>query len=172
MSQEDDPLISIITVNWNGKKYLAQLFSSLEKLNYPHNRLQVIMIDNASTDGSVAYVKKKFPYVEIGVLKENRGYAEGNNEGFRRARGNYIALINNDCIADPDWLIEMLSIFRKSSVDARIGAVGPKVVFYWPYIPVQFLSGSINNNPQKRPGRNTRRLGIKIQENNTKSDCS
>ena len=165
MSQEDDPLISIITVNWNGKKYLADLFQSLSSLNYPSHRLQVIMVDNASTDGSAAYVRKRFPHVEIAALQENRGYAGGNNEGLRRARGRYIALINNDCTVDPDWLAEMLSIFRRSSDDAMIGAVGPKVVFYWPYLSVQLLSSSISSGAAGRSGkRNNRRLGIKVQE--------
>ena len=83
MSQEDDPLISIITVNWNGKKYLADLFPSLEKLNYPSSKLQIIMVDNASTDGSVNYVKKNFHYVEIAAFKENSGYAGGNNTNYK-----------------------------------------------------------------------------------------
>lgn len=165
MPQEDDPLISIITVNWNGREYLSDLFTSLKNLNYPKGSLQVIMVDNASTDGSAAYVRKKFPFVEVLQLKENMGYAGGNNEGFKYARGRYIALINNDCIADPDWLLEMLSIFRKSSDDARIGAVGPKVVFFWPYISLQLLSGSINS----RIGRKSRRLGVKVLEARVKN---
>ncbi|MCD4669471.1 MAG: glycosyltransferase family 2 protein [Actinomycetia bacterium] len=164
MSQEDDPLISIITVNWNGKKYLGDLFSSLASLNYPGDKLQIIMVDNNSIDGSIRFVEKKFPRVEIVLLKENMGYAGGNNEGLQRARGRYIALINNDCIADPDWLCEMLSIFRKSSNDAKIGAVGPKVVFYWPYIPLQMISGSRTTTRENRTGKDSRRLGVKISE--------
>ncbi len=172
MPQEDDPLISIITVNWNGKKYLPDLFNSLKDLNYPQEMLQIIMVDNASTDGSGAYVKRRFPYVEVVQLQENLGYAGGNNEGFKRARGKYIALINNDCIADPDWLCEMLSIFRKSSDDAKIGAVGPKVVFFWPYISVQLLSGSINSRAGIRGRSGARRLGVRILEARAKSSSS
>lgn len=164
MSQEDDPLISIITVNWNGKKYLEDLFSSLAGLNYPGDKLQIIMVDNNSTDGSIGFTEKRFPGVEIVPLKENTGYAGGNNEGLRRARGRYIALINNDCIVDPDWLCEMLSIFRKASVDAKIGAVGPKVVFYWQYIPVQMISGSQTSTRENRAGKDPRRLGVRISE--------
>ena len=164
MSQDDDPLISIITVNWNGKKYLDELFSSLAGLNYPAEKLQIIMVDNNSTDGSIAFVEKKFPNVEIIPLKENMGYAGGNNEGLRRARGKYIALINNDCIADPDWLCEMLSIFKNSSDDAKIGAVGSKVVFYWPYIPVQIISGSQSSTGKNRSRKDLRRLGVRISE--------
>ncbi len=164
MSQDDDPLISIVTVNWNGKKYLDELFSSLAGLNYPAEKLQIIMVDNNSTDGSTAFVEKKFPNVEIIPLEENLGYAGGNNEGLRRARGKYIALINNDCIADPDWLCEMLSIFKNSSDDAKIGAVGSKVVFYWSYIPVQIISGSQSSSGKNRSRKDLRRLGVRISE--------
>ncbi len=158
MPREDDPLISIITVNWNGKKYLDDLFYSIEKLDYPQDRLQVIMVDNCSDDGSVSFVEKKFPGVEVVKLGQNRGYAGGNNEGLKRAGGDYIALINNDCIVDPGWLREMLSIYKMSSEDSKIGAVGPKVVFYWPYLPLQIISGSRDS------GKDMRRLGVKITD--------
>ena len=131
-------------------------------LNYPRDKLQIIMVDNNSNDGSVSFVKKVFPGVEIITLRENMGYASGNNEGLRQARGRYIALINNDCMVDPEWLSEMLSIFRKSSDDARIGAVGPKVVFYWPYVPLQIISGSQNDTLKNGKQKDLRRLGVRI----------
>ena len=167
MVQDDDPLISILTVNWNGKRFLNGLFDSIFSLNYPIDRLQVIMVDNNSTDGSVKYVKKNFPGVEIAELDENRGYAGGNNEGFRRAKGKYIALVNNDCLVDPNWLKEMLAIFDKSTDDAKIGAVGPKVVFYWPYLPLQVISGSQNLMERDPEHRRARRLGVKISRAKT-----
>ena len=156
MAQDDDPLISILTVNWNGKRYLDDLFSSIFSLNYPMEKLQVLMVDNNSSDDSVKYVKEKFPAVEIVELDENRGYAGGNNEGFKRAKGKYIALINNDCVADPDWLGEMLDIFNRSTDEAKIGAVGPKVVFYWYYLPLQIISESQNLTVKDKGSRISR----------------
>ena len=164
MAQDDDPLISILTVNWNGKRYLGDLFNSIFSLNYPMEKLQVLMVDNNSSDDSVKYVKKKFPAVEIVELDENRGYAGGNNEGFKRAKGKYIALINNDCIADPGWLGEMLTIFDKSTDDARIGAVGPKVVFYWQYLPLRMISESQNLTEKDRGRGKPRRLGVRLSQ--------
>jgi len=164
LAQDDDPLISILTVNWNGKRYLDDLFSSIFSLNYPMEKLQVLMVDNNSSDDSVEYVKKKFPSVEIVELDENRGYAGGNNEGFKRAKGKYIALINNDCVADPGWLGEMLTIFNKSTDDAKIGAVGPKVVFYWHYLPLQIISESHNFTGNDRGNRKPRRLGVRFSQ--------
>ena len=77
MPQEDDPLISILTVNWNGKRYLDDLFDSIYSLNSPIEKIQVLMVDNNSDDGSVKYVKDRFPTVEIVELDENKGYAGG-----------------------------------------------------------------------------------------------
>ena len=180
MAQDDDPLISILTVNWNGKRYLDDLFNSIFSLNYPMEKLQVLMVDNNSSDDSVKYVKKKFPSVEIVELDENRGYAGGNNEGFKRAKGKYIALINNDCVADPGWLGEMLAIFNKSTGDAKIGAVGPKVVFYWQYLPLQIISESHNIAGKDKGNTKPRRLGVRLSQvkaypssmGNVKSDKS
>ena len=61
MVQDDDPLISIVTVNYNGKKFLGGLFNSIVNLDYPSEKIQTIMVDNGSSDGSVDFVKNEFP---------------------------------------------------------------------------------------------------------------
>ncbi|MEA2016407.1 MAG: glycosyltransferase family 2 protein [Actinomycetota bacterium] len=163
MSQDDDPLISIITVNFNGRPFLKNLFDSVASLSYPAEKIQMIMVDNNSTDGSVEFTRKEFPWVEVVTLGENRGYAGGNNEGFRHSKGRYITLINNDCIVERDWLAEMLSIFKQSTKDSKIGAVGSRVVFYYSYLPLQLIAGSIR---QKESGNNgkLKRLGAGISD--------
>jgi len=163
LTQDDDPLISIITVNFNGKKFLGNLFNSILDLNYSREKIQIIMVDNNSTDGSVKFVKKEFPQVEIIALKENKGYAGGNNEGFSRSKGKYIALINNDCVVEKDWLSEMLSIFRQSTDNSKIGVVGPKVVFYYHYLPLQLITNS-KNQKEMGDSRKSRRLGVQIYD--------
>ena len=161
MAQEDDPLISIITVNFNGRVFLKNLFDSILSVDYPSEKIQIIMVDNASTDGSVEFVRREFPQVEIIALDGNKGYSGGNNEGFKHSKGKYIVLVNNDCVVEKDWLREMLSIFGQSAGDSVIGAVGPKVVFYYPYLPLQLLAGS-KNQKEIRDKNKVRRLGIKI----------
>jgi len=163
LTQDDDPLISVITVNFNGRKFLNKLFSSILNLNYSPEKLQVIMVDNNSMDGSVRFVKKKFPQVEIISLKENKGYAGGNNEGFKHSKGRYIALINNDCVVDQNWLCEMISIFKQSADNSRIGAVGSKVVFYYQYLPLQMITSSKNGSGAYN-SKKSRRLGIKVYD--------
>lgn len=163
MVQDDDPLISIVTVNYNGRKFLSGLFNSILNLSYPSEKIQTIMVDNGSSDGSVGFVKNEFPMVEIVPLSNNYGYAGGNNEGIRKAKGSYVALVNNDCIVEEDWLSKMLHIFRQHPKSLHIGAVGSKVVLFYPYLPVQFVAASINPGELKK-GKYISRLGVKISD--------
>ena len=71
MEKDADPLLSIITVNYNGKDFLPGLFQSLAHLDYPQSKLQIIMVDNASTDGSVDFVQQDYPWVQIVALDKN-----------------------------------------------------------------------------------------------------
>ena len=119
------PYVSIIAVNYNGKELLSACFGSLLDLNYPKNRIEIIMVDNGSTDGSLEYTKKGFPGVKIIVNKENN-YARANNLGIKMAKGEYVALINNDVEVDKDWLIKLVETAEK---DSSVGAVGSKILF-------------------------------------------
>lgn len=114
--------VSLITVNFNGRHFLDELFSSLARQSRPAE--QVILVDNASTDGSVAYVAARFPWVEIVALAENVGFAEGNNAGVARATGAYIALLNSDTVVDGRWLEESV---RALEHDSRNGAAVSKI---------------------------------------------
>ncbi len=111
------PLVSVIIVNWNGKKHLKECFKSLEKLNYPKEKYEVIMADNASSDDSIEYTKKKFPFVKILELDKNYGFAEGSNKAvkYTNPKSEYIAFLNNDTIVDKDWLNELIKCAIKNS---------------------------------------------------------
>ncbi len=106
-----NPLVSLITVNYNGLHYLKELFNSLSRLNY--QPVEIIMVDNASTDGSVAYVQKHYPGVKVIANQENYMFARGNNLGIREARGEIICLINNDVVVDPDFLTPIVRAFQE-----------------------------------------------------------
>jgi GT2 family glycosyltransferase len=132
------PSVTIITVNYNGKKFLSDLFTSINNLNYPDGLIETIMVDNCSKDGSAELVADKFPWVRILKLKNNSGYAGGNNAGISEAKGEYIALINNDCIVDKNWLSEMVKTARLHEM-ARFAAVGSRVLFFYKYLPVKVI---------------------------------
>ena len=119
------PLVSIITVNYNGKQFLNDCFGSLMNLDYPKNKLEIFMVDNGSADTSLDYVRKKFPKVKIVINNENN-YAKANNLGIKAAKGEYIALINNDVKVDKSWLITLVKVAQE---DVSIGAVGSKILF-------------------------------------------
>jgi len=101
---KDKPFISVIVLNCNGKKFLKDCFESLEKLNYPKDRYEVIMGDNASTDDSVEYVKENFPWVRILQFDKNYGFCKANNLCVKEAKGEYLVFLNNDTTVDVDWL--------------------------------------------------------------------
>jgi len=125
MNKKDFPLCSVIILNYNGKKYLKKCLDSLKKLNYPN--YEVIFVDNASTDGSVEFIKKNYPEIKLIENKFNLGFSEGNNVGIRKANGDYIVLFNNDVIIDKNWLNETIKIAKN---DEKIGIVGGKIYDY------------------------------------------
>jgi GT2 family glycosyltransferase len=113
------PLVSVVIVNFNGERYLENLLTSLERQSYPD--FEILLVDNASTDGSVPLVERDFPGVRLIRAKGNLGFAEGNNVGIRASRGDFIALINNDTVVEDAWLATLVED-ALSSTD--IGAVG------------------------------------------------
>ncbi len=99
------PAISVVVLNYNGKRYLESCLGSLEKQTF--RDFEVILVDNGSSDGSVEYVEDNFPWVRVIALEENLGFCGGNNVGIRAARGEYVALLNNDTEVEPRWLEEL-----------------------------------------------------------------
>ena len=98
-------MISVIIPNWNGAALLPGCLDSLR--NQTHSNYEVILVDNASTDDSVDMVRREHPEVRILELDENLGLAGGVNAGIAIARGETIALLNNDAEATPAWLAEL-----------------------------------------------------------------
>jgi len=100
------PLLSVIIPNWNGAHHLPTCLESLRRQTYTH--FEVIVVDNASTDGSQALLARDYPAVQVVALAQNLGFAGGVNAGIRAARGELIVLLNNDTEADPNWLAELV----------------------------------------------------------------
>jgi GT2 family glycosyltransferase len=101
------PTVSIVIVTWNGRQHLDACLAAVAAqagVDY-----ETILVDNASTDGTVAYVRERFPWVRLVALDSNRGFAGGNNAGVRVAVGRYVAFLNNDTVADADWLRALLA---------------------------------------------------------------
>jgi len=102
------PTVSIIVLNYNGKKWLKDCFESLRNLEYPKDKYEVIMGDNKSTDDSVEYVRKNFPWVKILELDKNYGFCKANNLCAKEAKGEYLVFLNNDTVVEKEWLNELV----------------------------------------------------------------
>ena len=118
-------VVSVIIVNHNGMKYLEPCFNSLFKIDKDNFSLEIIMVDNLSKDGSVNFVKEKFPEIKI-IENDVNNFAKALNLSIKNSKGEYIALLNNDTIVEKNWLKGLLEVMNQ---DERIGAVQSKILF-------------------------------------------
>jgi GT2 family glycosyltransferase len=122
------PKIFVILLNWNGIKDTLECLASLQKVNYPN--FQPLIVDNGSTDNSVAVIRASYPHVPILETKTNLGFAGGNNVGIEWAlahHAEWILLLNNDTLVDPNILLEFLCA-AKAQPKAKI--LGAKILRY------------------------------------------
>jgi GT2 family glycosyltransferase len=118
-------LASVIIVSYNNRNDLAECLPSLISQSYANKEL--IIVDNASVDGTVAFVREQFPDVILVESKSNLGYAEGNNLGFRHSHGDYLVIVNPDTVAQRDWLKELV---RPLENDPDISLTSSKILLY------------------------------------------
>ena len=104
------PRVSIIIVTWNALPLLKQCLPSVAATDYPD--LEIILADNASTDGSADWVAATFPEVKIVRHPENWAFSRGNNAAIPHATGRYILLLNNDVEVPPGWLHPLLAVME------------------------------------------------------------
>lgn len=128
---QQTPFCSIIILNYNGENSIESTIQSALGIHYPKERYEIIVVDNASTDRSREVIRHFIdslttnhqPLITL-FLDNNLGFAAGNNEGIKIAKGEYIILLNNDCVVDKNWLTELVAVAQK---DETIFAVNPKV---------------------------------------------
>ncbi|MGA2387236.1 MAG: glycosyltransferase family 2 protein [Candidatus Bathyarchaeia archaeon] len=119
------PLVSVIIVNFNNKRLLENCLSSVFKSDYPN--LEVILVDNASTDGSIEFAKAKYPNQNLKITQNQRnlGFAMGNNVGIKHSKGEYLVFLNNDTEVEEKWLKELIDVMK---TDRNIGAAQCKLL--------------------------------------------
>jgi len=163
LSESSLPRATVIVVNYNGREHLADCFPSLASLLYPRDKLEIIMVDNGSRDGSVEFIRDNFPQIKIIQNDRNLGFAQASNIGARGASGEYVAFLNNDMRVDPHWLIELVKpVLRDRDVvcaaskilswdGKRIDFVGGALNFYGHGFQLDYGKGNIDDYTQERP---------------------
>ncbi|HEV2397914.1 MAG TPA: glycosyltransferase family 2 protein [Candidatus Sulfotelmatobacter sp.] len=116
--------ISVVIVAWNAKRYLEMCLDSLIAAP-PRRSMEIIVVDNASADGTAEMVKEKFPQVTLIRSEENLGFSKGNNVGIRQARGQYIALVNPDVVVFPGCMDALADFMDQNP---KVGNAGPRVL--------------------------------------------
>jgi GT2 family glycosyltransferase len=137
--------VAVVVLNWNGLEDTRALLPTLAACRLPEGwTLEVVVVDNGSSDGSAAALAAEFPGVTVLPLPENRRFAAGNNHGLRHAlaRGaEAVMLLNNDTRADPGLIERLLMALAE---DPGAGAAGPLIYFGAPTRRIWYAGGSLD----------------------------
>ena len=117
--------LSVVIPNWNGKQFLSTCLDALRRQT--HQELEAIIVDNASADGSQAFIKTEYPEVRLIELAHNRGFTGACNKGIEAASGEVVALLNNDTEVDDHWAAEIIAAFGKRH---EVGIVASKMLLF------------------------------------------
>jgi GT2 family glycosyltransferase len=134
------PSVSVVIPNWNGARHLRPCLDSLAQLDFPRERLEVVVVDNGSTDDSVRLLRDEYPWVKRVELDENVGFAEGSNRGAAASTGECLAFLNNDMRVDPHWLTNLLARYDPESRYVCVASV----ILNWEGDLIDFVDGWIN----------------------------
>src|SRR4051812_20470016 len=118
-------VVSVVLVNFRGTDDTLTAIEHLGRLDWPAERLEIVVVENASGDDSAERIRRQAPHVVLIESKSNLGFAGGCNLGVRSASGEYIAFLNNDAKPDSAWVRAAVARFESS---ARVGAVASRVL--------------------------------------------
>lgn len=123
--QNDSPYVSIIILTYNGAGYILPLLKSLSEQTYPLDFIEIVVIDNASTDNTIDLIQENYKAVKIISLKKNLGFAAGNNQGYLHAQHDLMVFLNQDTICHPDFLKVLVC---KMQEDKSLAACNPNII--------------------------------------------
>ncbi|HEV2124106.1 MAG TPA: glycosyltransferase family 2 protein [Chloroflexota bacterium] len=120
------PFVSVLVLNWNGKRILPACLNALNRTEYPAGRWEAVLVDNASSDGSLEAAAQAHPWLRIHRNEGNWGFARGYNRSMSDASGPYVVLLNSDTRVRPGWLKALVAAAES---DPRVGAATAKLIF-------------------------------------------
>jgi GT2 family glycosyltransferase len=132
---KEETTVSIIVPNCNGREHLDTCLSSLHDLAFPREQLEIIVVDNCSTDGSVELVRSGFPDVQVIRNEVNLGFSRSANQGVEAAKGEYVAFLNNDMRVDSKWLRVLIDTLQSREGIACVGST----VLSWDGASIDFM---------------------------------
>ena len=135
----EKPTISVVVLNYNGLHHLEDCFVSLMHLEYPVDKLELILVDNGSKADPTPFIERRFPRVKVLVNSRNLGFAEGSNVGARAAAGRYVAFLNNDTRVHPEWLTHLVTSVSRSP---DVVCAGSRIL-NWEGDRVDFIGGEL-----------------------------
>ncbi len=138
------PLVSVVVPVYNGEAMLPTLLASLKQLDYPRQCLEILLVNNNSTDNTAALLAAS-GYTVLFEMKPGCGSAR--NAGIRRARGEFIACTDADCVADPHWLKDLLAGFTEEDIGAVAGTIEPYALNH----PIERYEALRLRDPGHRP---------------------
>ena len=149
------PVVRVVVLNYQGGEHVLRCLESLEALDWPRERLQVVVVDNASTDGSDVEIERRFPWVELRRSPTNRGFPANNDALVDLDGVDYVALLNNDAAVTPGWLGPLVDCL---DADPGLAAACPKILFAHRYVDLVVASTTY------RPGgTDPRELGVRVE---------
>lgn len=136
---DQKPEVSIIILNYNGGKDVLECLESVMQITEP--RCEVIVVDNGSTDGSLDRIVERFPWLKIITTGSNLGFPAGNNAGIKESSGEWILLLNDDVVVDPEILKDLITAAES---DLQVGIAGPAILYYQEPEKLWSAGGRIN----------------------------
>lgn len=136
-----NPLVSIITINYNQARLTCELLASLRQVSYPC--LEIIVVDNASPQEDPGIIAREYPEVKLIRSQVNTGFAGGNNLGIAQAQGKYLLFLNNDTEVTPGFIEPLVAFFETTP---QAGIASPKILYYGSEQIIQY-AGSQGINP-------------------------
>ncbi|MBI2168517.1 MAG: glycosyltransferase [Actinobacteria bacterium] len=151
------PRVRVVVVNFNGGEHVLRCLQHLAKTEWSPDALDVVVVDNASTDGSADEIASQFPNVALLRSRRNLGYAGGNNLALADLDGvDYVALVNPDAFVEPGWLAPLVDAVAS---DPKIGAANPRV-----FLEPSYRRVGVRTEPWEPGGGDERTLGVRVSE--------
>jgi GT2 family glycosyltransferase len=133
------PHVTVVIINYNGRDYLEELLSSLR--NQTSTSFEAVLIDNASSDGSLEFVRGFAPWIRLVPQETNLGFAKAANQGAELSGAEYIVFLNTDLKLTPDWLERLVEV---ADQDASVAAVAPKMLLFREPFRLNGVGGCMN----------------------------